>query len=90
MLRRLAIQKAGKLREGKWIFVYDRRSYEMANNVFENLQKASVTLGMVIEQPQWFELNSLQEMDIFEEQLTQFIKKSGQPQIAMLMLTNEH
>lgn len=56
VLRKLPVQKAAKLKAGRWILVYDKRNYDNANNVFNCLQKSAVSIGMVVEEPAWFEI----------------------------------
>ena len=38
--------------------VYDKRSYDNANNVFVCFQKSAVSIGMIVEEPTWFELDN--------------------------------
>lgn len=85
----MPIQKAAKLKAGRWILVYDKRSFDNANNVFTCLQKSAVNLGIIVEEPAWFELESFNHTDVFEKQLRDFCKKSGEPSIVMLMLAQD-
>lgn len=85
----MPIQKAAKLKAGRWILVYDKRNFDNANNVFTCLQKSSINLGIIVEEPVWFELESFNHSDVFERQLREYCKKSGEPSIVMLMLAQE-
>ena len=44
---------------------------------------------MVVQDPHWIELDNFNQSDIFEKQLRDFIKKSGEPSIVLLMLPQE-
>jgi aubergine-like protein len=88
-LRKLPVQKAAKLKAGKWILVYDSRNYENANNVFTCMQKAAVSIGMAVEEPTWFEFESFNHSDVFEKKLREYCKKNGEPSIVMLMIAQE-
>lgn len=48
ILRKLPIQKAIKLEKKRWIFVYDQRNFEFANNVYECMVKSSAQVGIIV------------------------------------------
>lgn len=77
------------MKEGRWVFVYDKKSFDLANNVLENMKKASVQAGIVVEEPSWIELSSFNETDTFERELKQFIRNNGEPSIALIVLSYE-
>ena len=43
----------------KWIFIYEERNYESAENLLNTMKKASGSLGISIEDPEWFELTHI-------------------------------
>lgn len=69
--------------------VYDRRNYDHANNVFTCFQKSAVGIGMIVEEPTWFEMDNFNQTDIFEKRLKDYCKKNGEPSIVMMMLAND-
>ena len=77
------------MKAGKWVFVYDKRSYELANNVLENLKKASVQAGIIVQEPEWIELSSFNEADVFEDELRRYCRNKGEPSIALIVLSYE-
>jgi aubergine-like protein len=88
-LRQLPIQTPSKLKAGRWLFVYDARSYELANMVFDSLRKSSVSLGLVVEEPQWIELKNFNDTDAFEKELDHYLRNVGEPSIAVILLSYE-
>jgi hypothetical protein len=56
-LRKLAIQKVTHLGYKKWIMAYDcKQLYQSADDLYNQMMKASGALGMSVEEPEWFEL----------------------------------
>ena len=67
VLRRLPIQKAVRLGKQRWIIAYDKnRHYQDADNAYNQMVQASEKLGMIIEEPEWFELDREDNIDMFE------------------------
>jgi hypothetical protein len=57
-LRKLPITKAAHLLAGEWIMVYEnsQRVYDVANNIYNDMVKASNQLKIKVEEPHWIEL----------------------------------
>ncbi len=64
-LRKLAISKPTDLLFKKWIMVYENsdRVYQIADNIYKDLVKASGQLKLVIEEPHWIELSKESNRD---------------------------
>ena len=77
------------MKGGRWVCVYDKKSYEIANNVLENLKKASVQAGIVVQDPEWIELTSFNDTDALSDELKRYIRHNGQPSIALIVLSYE-
>lgn len=88
-LRKLPIQNAAKLKSGRWLLVYEARNYEIANNTYENMRKAAVAMGIIVEEPHWIELATMNATDAFEKELGYYINKFGEPSICCILLSYE-
>lgn len=90
-LRRLPIQKAVRLGRKKWIMAYDKnRHYQDAEHAFTTMVQASEKLGIVIEEPEWFELDREDNIDQFSHLLKGYIQECGQPLIVVIILRAEY
>lgn len=58
-LRKGAIHKPANLLKDRWIMVYENndRVFRVADDIYNNLCKASKQLGLKIEEPYWIELS---------------------------------
>lgn len=69
-LRRLPVQKAVKLAKGRWIIAYDKnRHYEDADKVYNGLVESAAKLQMQVEEPEWFELDREDNINLFADML---------------------
>ena len=53
------------------------------------MQSSSVSLGMIVEEPSWIELNGSSDQENFGLHLDDYIKKNGEPSIVLIMLSFE-
>lgn len=74
-LRKLPITKAAHLLAGEWIMVYENsdRVYDIANDIYNNMVKASNQLKMKVEEPHWIELTRESNKEEFEEKLVEYM-----------------
>jgi hypothetical protein len=67
------------LEKNSWIFVYEKKNYNLAGTIYNNLYDSSIKLGVAIEEPHWIELESIREASKFDKLLADHIKKNGPP-----------
>ncbi len=67
--------------EGKvitdWIFVYERRNYDLAENVVFGMQSAARQIGIKINMPQFVEIPHEKDMRSLDEQLKDCVREFG-------------
>lgn len=89
-LKNLPIQKPSEaLTHQRWAIVYEKRHFNQANQLFQTLQQASSKLGLVVEEPNWIELERGDDTYGCEKQLQSLIERKMKPTIAVVMLGNE-
>jgi hypothetical protein len=77
-LRKLPIQKAVHLLHEQWIMVYEKnqrndRVYQIADNIYNDLCKASGQLKLRVEEPAWIELERENCREEFEDKLLEYM-----------------
>ena len=55
-LRKAALDEPVRLAEGRWLFFYFDKHFNLANEVFDTMQRASGQLKIRVEEPQWVEV----------------------------------
>lgn len=73
----------------RWAIVYERKHYNLANNLHQTLDQASQKLGLHIEDPSWIELDRGDDTFSFAQQLKALIDAKKRPSIVLVMLANE-
>lgn len=94
-LRKNTILKAAHLEQERWIMVYEKsdRVYKVADNIYNDLCKASKQLGLKVEEPYWIELSKETNRQQLEEELCEYIGGNGQyrhPTIVLFVLQREN
>ncbi len=94
-LRKLPITKAAHLLEREWIMVYENsdRIYDIANEIYNNMVKASNQLRMKVEEPHWIELSRESNKEEFEEKLVEYMmgqKEFKHPTMVLVVLQREN
>ncbi|TNV83358.1 hypothetical protein FGO68_gene12639 [Halteria grandinella] len=56
--KKLKHNQAAKLEKGNWAMVYAEEDFDKANTLADMFQKASLALGMLIQEPQWVEIST--------------------------------
>lgn len=79
-MRRNPITKAVNLLKNRWIMVYEnsQRSFQIADNIFRDLQKASAQLKLVVEEPYWIELSKETNRDELDFEIQKYMMGSKQ------------
>ncbi len=93
-LRKLPIQRAVDLNEEEWVFVYDRRHYDSANDVVEKFKKACGQLKLRVQEPYYIELSDERDRAQLEGELSHYMmpQKGGpfrHPKMVVCLLKNE-
>lgn len=91
-LRRAAISKAVDLRKDRWIMVYEntQRSFQIADNIFQDLQKASAQLKIVVEEPYWIELSKETNREELDYKIQEYMMGSKQFEHPLMCLMVVH
>jgi len=96
VLRRLPIQKPVALEHEKWIFVYENRNENAANQVFQTMQMASKQLGIRVEEPYWIYTDQERNTAQLDDWLLEYMvgedaggKKFRFPTIVVVLLSQE-
>jgi hypothetical protein len=74
-----------RLEAGKWTFVYAARDADLANNFMAGLRKSSGRMGVLIEEPDWLEL----EGNRADDYLNGFRQIKNTTQIVLVLLFND-
>lgn len=57
-MRRMPIHKGVNLEYKKWIMAYDKnRNFNDADALYNNLVNCCKSIGVTVEEPEWFELD---------------------------------
>mgnify|MGYP002632795981 CR=1 FL=1 len=74
-LRKQSIQKPSHLKAGKWIMIYENndRVYNVADNIYRDLVKASQQLKLVVEEPYFIELTKESNREELDEALRSYM-----------------
>ncbi len=61
----------------RWLFFYDSKKYEAAENLYKTMVRASAALGVTIKEPEWVEFNFM-DLEAVEKSLkTRLQSKTG-------------
>lgn len=77
------------LAEKKWALVYEQRHYQQADALLDVLRKASMQLGIQVEEPSWIEVPRIDDTYNCERQLKALIDNKMRPSIVLVMLPQE-
>lgn len=74
-MRKAAISKPVNLLYQQWVMVYENndRTYQIADNIYKDLQKASQQLKLRVEEPHWIELTKENNKEELDEKLRQYM-----------------
>lgn len=74
-LRKQSIQNPSHLKAGKWIMIYENndRVYNVADNIYRDLVKASQQLKLVVEEPYFIELTKESNREELDEALRSYM-----------------
>ena len=96
-LRKLPITKAAHLLAGEWIMVYENsdRVYQVADNIYNDMVKASSQLRIKVEEPTWIELSRESNREEFEEKLVKYMmgqqdRQFRHPTMVLIVLQREN
>jgi hypothetical protein len=69
--------------------VYDAKyQFKTADDLYNDMRKASGALGMNVEEPEWFELPMENDIITFKRSLESYKRKNGDPIIVVIVLKN--
>lgn len=74
------------LNKNKWVFVYEGRNFDLATYMFETFQFACEKLGIVVQEPVWYEVKSLAKPAEFIGLIDADIKAKKFPDIVLFLL----
>jgi hypothetical protein len=69
---------------------YERRyNFKNADAAYNGMAGAAPALGIKVSEPEWLEMEREDDVDYFNDYLVNYIKKFGEPQIVVIVLSNE-
>ena len=82
------------LEKEKWVFVYEKRNYDTALEIFTTFQNASKQLKLKVEEPYWIELKVENSRQDLEEELRSYMmnapnKTIRHPTVVVCLLRGE-
>jgi hypothetical protein len=69
--------------------VYEKKNIDQANNIYNNFISAYKKLGLLVEEPLWYEVSSLANASEFISYVDEDIKAKRVPSIVLFLLPRE-
>lgn len=92
MMRNLAIATPKDLLQDQWIIMYKRQNFDLAEAVYDNLEKSSKRLKVNVQEPHWIELDREDDRVEMEHKLMEYMVKGNKfthPTVVVLVLGYE-
>lgn len=94
-LRKGSIARPEDLLQDEWIMVYENqpRVFNVADEIYNNLVKASKQLGLKVQEPHWIELNKENNFNELDQELQSYMFKNKvfrHPKMVLCVLQREH